>query len=88
MSREFLEAEQGICEGLAGNFHGTRSEYFHGLYLYQDTEFTSRVGRTVRREEGGFYHCSKDEWQGFANMPGALRYLRRGSPLWGLSLRR
>jgi hypothetical protein len=28
------------------------------------------MGRKVRREEDGFYHCSQGEWQGFANMSG------------------
>jgi hypothetical protein len=53
--------------------HGLAPEDITTTFDYLDhvTEFTSCMGRKVRREEDRFYHCSKGEWQGFANMPGA-----------------
>ena len=39
-------------------------------YIHQDTEFTSCRGRTVRREEDGFYHCAPGEWESFRGMQG------------------
>jgi predicted phage terminase large subunit-like protein len=38
--------------------------------IYPDTEFTSCMGRTIRREEDGFYHCSNGEWNRLKTMQG------------------
>ena len=32
-------------------------------YIDSETTFTSCLGRKVRREEDGFFHCSKREWE-------------------------
>lgn len=39
-------------------------------YLHAETEFCGCMGRTVRRQEDGFYHCSKGEWDSFSRMHG------------------
>lgn len=39
-------------------------------YIEPDNEFTSCLGRTVRRSEDGFYHCSAREWEGFRAVRG------------------
>lgn len=52
--------------------HGMRPEDITITFdhIHPDTEFTSCMGRTVRREEDGFYHCSKGEWNSMRNMTG------------------
>ena len=39
-------------------------------HIDQRSEFTSNVGRRLRREEDGYYHCSKGEWEGLRCFPG------------------
>jgi predicted phage terminase large subunit-like protein len=39
-------------------------------HIHPDTKFTSCMGRTVRRDEDGFYHCCKGEWDSFCRMQG------------------
>ena len=41
-------------------------------YIHPDSQFVSRLGRDVRREEDGFYHCSKGEWEGLRMMQGVV----------------
>ncbi len=41
-------------------------------YIHPDTQFTSCMGRTLRREQDGFYHCSKGEWDSVRMMQGIV----------------
>lgn len=35
-----------------------------------EAAFTASNGREIRRDEDGFYHCSRDEWDGLCAWPG------------------
>lgn len=35
-----------------------------------EAAFTASNGREIRRDEDGFYHCSRDEWDGLRAWPG------------------
>lgn len=39
-------------------------------YIDPDNEFCSCLGRKVRHDEDGFYHCSSREWEGFRAVRG------------------